>query len=78
MRYFPKRARKKQDISLLLKVCQTCLGDLTVRLGVTGMYYQCIQCSEIVQPASKRRTIPLPGLATLPGDFFPEAEPTLT
>ena len=77
MRYFPQRARKKQDISLLLKVCPTCLGDLASRLGVTGVYYQCIQCNETVRPARKR-AIALPSLATLPGEFFPEAEPTLT
>ena len=28
MRYFPQRARRKLDISLLLKVCPDCLGDL--------------------------------------------------
>lgn len=77
MRYFPKRARKKQDISLLLKVCPMCLGDLDYRLGVTGVYYQCIQCKETVQPARKL-ALPMPGITTLPRDFFPEAEPTLT
>lgn len=77
MRYFPRRARKKQDISLLLKVCPNCVGDLVTRLNVTGVYYLCIQCNEVVHPMKKRPALPLPKLATQAGDFFPESEPTL-
>jgi hypothetical protein len=77
MRYFP-RARKKEDISVRLKVCPECLGDLVRKFDVTGLYYVCMQCHEKVQPNSKRTNLPLPVLATLPGEFFPEGEPTLT
>jgi hypothetical protein len=72
MRYFPERARKKQDISLLLKVCPTCLGDLVPRSSAAGDSLRCMQCNEILQPATVwRSTFPLSKLATLPGDFFP-------
>lgn len=78
MRYFPKRARRKQDISLLLKVCPTCLGDLVPLSSDAGDSLRCMQCNETVQPATARPSaLPLPKLATLPGDFFPEQEPSL-
>jgi hypothetical protein len=74
MRYFAKRARKKQGISLL-KVCPTCLGDL---VPLSSDSLRCMQCNETVQPATARpNTLPLPKLATLPGDFFSEQEPSL-
>lgn len=78
MRYFPKRARKKQDISFLLKVCPNCLGDLVTRLNITGVYYLCIQCNEAVHPMEKRAALPPPKLATQARDFFPEPEISLT
>jgi hypothetical protein len=78
MRYFPKRARKKQNISLLLKVCPNCLGDLVTRLNVSGVYYLCIQCNEVVKPARKPVALPEPKIATQARDFFPGTEPTLT
>ena len=45
MRYFPRRAPRKMDISLLLKVCPNCLGDLVHRSDFTGDYYRCLQCN---------------------------------
>ena len=78
MRYFPKRARKKQDISLLLKVCPNCLGDLVTRLSASGVYYLCIQCNEAVRPEAKQFALPAPKLATQPREFFPEPEPSLS
>jgi hypothetical protein len=78
MRYFAKRARKKQDISLLLKVCPTCLGDLVPPSSDAGASLRCMQCKETVQPATARPSaLPLPEPATLPSDFFSEQEPLL-
>jgi hypothetical protein len=78
MRYFPKRAREKQDISLLLKVCPTCLGDLVPLSSDTADRLRCMQCNETVQPATVRPSaLPLPKLATLPGDFFSEQGPSV-
>jgi hypothetical protein len=77
MRYFPKRARRNLDISLLLKVCPICLGDLEKEVDPTGTSYRCMQCDEIVQPRV-RGPLALPVISTMPGDFFPEAEATLT
>ena len=68
----------KQDISFLLKVCPSCLGDLVTRSAESGVYYLCIQCNEEVYPRKKRLALPLPRLATQPGDFFPEPEISLT
>ncbi len=76
MRYFP-RARKRHDISLRLKVCPECLGDLGRRFDVTGLYYVCMQCNEKVQPDKNQTALPLPAVTTLPGEFF-GAEPTLS
>lgn len=45
MRYFPRRAPRKMDISLLLKVCPICLGDLAYRTDFSGDYYRCLQCN---------------------------------
>ena len=78
MRYFPQRARSKQDISFLFKVCPTCLGDLVSRSGVSGVYFLCMQCNEVVQPAAKAGVLPAAKVATPPGEFFPEPEPSLT
>jgi hypothetical protein len=76
MRYFPQRARQKQHISLLLKVCPDCLGDLVHRSDYSGDYYLCMQCNERVDAWSKKTSAPRP--VTLPREFFPGAEPTLT
>jgi hypothetical protein len=46
LRYFPRRAPLKADISLLLKVCSNCLGDLVYRSDYSGDYYSCLQCNE--------------------------------
>lgn len=45
MRYFPRWAPRKMDISLSLKVCPNCLGDLVRRSDFTGDYYRCLQCN---------------------------------
>jgi hypothetical protein len=45
LRYFPWRASRKLDISLLLKVCPNCLGDLVFRSDSSGDYYRCEQCN---------------------------------
>lgn len=45
MRYFPRRASRKMDISLLLKVCPNCLGDLVHRSDLSGDYFHCLQCN---------------------------------
>jgi hypothetical protein len=78
MRYFPKRARKKQDISLLLLVCPSCLGDLVPRSNSAGRFYLCIQCNETVETPGARSRQPAQKIATLPAEFFPDAEPSLT
>ena len=78
MRYFPELARKKQDISLLLKVCPTCLGDLVPLSRAADDSLRCMQCNETLQPATARRSaLPLPKLATLAADSFPAQEPSL-
>lgn len=53
MRYFPQLARRKLDISLLLKVCPQCLGDLEFRSDFAGDYYRCLQCNERMEPRSE-------------------------
>ncbi|HVP05672.1 MAG TPA: hypothetical protein VMT90_08360 [Dehalococcoidia bacterium] len=78
MRYFPKRARTKQDIALLLKVCPNCLGDLVTRLDVSGVYYLCMQCSEAVHPQQKRPALPAPRVAVQPGESLSGPKPSLT
>lgn len=50
MRYFPWRASRKLDISLLLKVCPNCLGDLVFRSDYRGDYYRCAQCNTRAVP----------------------------
>jgi hypothetical protein len=45
LRYFPWRASRKLDISLVLKVCPNCLGDLVFRSDFGGDYYRCAQCN---------------------------------
>ena len=78
MRYFPKRARQKQDISLLLRVCPNCLGDLVTRLNVSGVYYLCMQCNETVRPGRKQSVAPAAQLAVQSGEPFPEPRHSLT
>ncbi len=46
MGYFPRRAPRKMDLSISLKVCPNCLGDLVFRSDFTGDYYSCLQCNE--------------------------------
>jgi hypothetical protein len=66
LRYFPRRAPRKLDISLLLKVCPNCLGDLVFRSDFSGDYYRCLQCNERAGLAHADR---LTGVrATLPLD----------
>lgn len=77
MRYFPKRARKKQDISLLLKVCPNCLGDLVTRFSMNGVYYLCIQCHEAVHPQRKVPAAPMP-VAAQAEESVPGRRPSLT
>jgi len=74
MRYFPQRARTKQDISVLLKVCPDCLGDLVHRNDYSGDYYLCMQCNERVEAWSKPARPSIARPITLPREFFPEAE----
>jgi hypothetical protein len=38
------------DISIILKVCPNCLGDLVFRSDFTGDYYSCLQCNEQTAP----------------------------
>ena len=67
MRYFPQRARRKLDISLLLKVCPTCLGDLVFHADFSGDYYRCLQCNERTEPRNKIGHLPdLAPMATDP------------
>lgn len=53
MRYFPGRARRKVDISLLLKVCPECLGDLVFNSDFSGEHYRCLQCNARMEPKSR-------------------------
>lgn len=57
MRYFPQRAPRKMDISLLLKVCPSCLGDLEFSSDFSGNYYRCLQCDERVTPRDRTSRI---------------------
>jgi ribosomal protein L37AE/L43A len=50
LRYFPRRAPRKVDISLLLRVCPNCLGDLVHRTDLSGDYYRCLQCNARAAP----------------------------
>lgn len=58
MRYYPQRARRKLDISLLLKVCPDCLGDLVLESNVSGEYYRCLQCNSRTEPRNKTGDLP--------------------
>jgi hypothetical protein len=76
MRYFPGRARKKLDISLLLKVCPECLGDLVFRSDFSGDYYRCLQCNQRMEPRNRIGRLPsLPRpMGTDASEFFPAPE----
>ena len=69
MRYFPQRARRKLDISLLLKVCPDCLGDLVFHSDFGGEYYRCLQCNSRTEPRSFVSR--LADLARQPDDIRP-------
>jgi len=58
VRYYPQRARRKLDISLLLKVCPDCLGDLVFESDFSGDYYRCLQCNSRTQPRNKPGRLP--------------------
>lgn len=58
VRYYPQRARRKLDISLLLKVCPDCLGDLVFHSDFSGEYYRCLQCNSRTEPRSKLGRLP--------------------
>jgi hypothetical protein len=63
------------DISIILKVCPNCLGDLVFRSDFTGDYYSCLQCNERADLTPRRGMLtgvrmtpppaPQPGTATL-------------
>ena len=69
VRYYPQRARRKLDISLLLKVCPDCLGDLVFESDFSGEFYRCLQCKNRTEPRNRVGRLP-----TLP---TPESRPRL-
>jgi hypothetical protein len=73
MRYFPQRGPRTLDVSLLLKVCPDCLGDLVFCSETTGDYYRCIQCDHRTERRDGiGQLVDLPTRLTVPADdFFP-------
>lgn len=72
MRYFPQRAPRKMDISLLLKVCQDCLGDLVFSSDATSSYYRCLQCNARAVPRDYAARVAEHAVAAR-GDLPPQA-----
>lgn len=72
MHYFPQRGPRKLDISLLLRVCSECLGDLVFCSTEDGDYYRCIQCDARTPIRSGMgRLVDITARVTQPSDVFP-------